>query len=35
LHTVIAMTVVNVHLPTGKAVKIADDVRAFLEGIPG
>ena len=34
LHTVIAMTVVNVHLPTGKAVAIADDVRGFLERIP-
>lgn len=31
LHTVIVMTVVNVHLPTGTAVEIADDVRAFLE----
>ena len=31
LHTVIEMTVVNVHLPTGKAVAIADDVRGFLE----
>ena len=35
LHTVIVMTVVNVHLPTGKAVRIADDVRGFLERIPG
>jgi YbgC/YbaW family acyl-CoA thioester hydrolase len=34
LHTVIAMTVVNVHLPTGKAVAIADDVRRFLKQIP-
>lgn len=34
LHTVIMMTIVNVHLPTGKAVAIADDVRAFLEKIP-
>jgi acyl-CoA thioester hydrolase len=31
LHTVITMVVVNVHLPTGKPVPIAGEVRAFLQ----
>jgi YbgC/YbaW family acyl-CoA thioester hydrolase len=34
LHTVIDMTIVNVHLPTGTALPIADDVRGFLERLP-
>ncbi|HEX4694518.1 thioesterase family protein [Sphingomonas sp.] len=35
LHTVITMVVVNVHLPTGKPIAIASDVRAFLEKLAG
>jgi acyl-CoA thioester hydrolase len=31
LHTVIEMVSVNVHLPSGKAVRIADEMRVFLE----
>ncbi|KQM67585.1 4-hydroxybenzoyl-CoA thioesterase [Sphingomonas sp. Leaf17] len=31
LHAVITMVIVNVHLPTGRPVPIADPVRAFLE----
>ena len=34
LHTKIDMVIVNVHLPTGKAVPIADEVRTFLEALP-
>ncbi len=30
LHAVIVMTIVNVHLPTGRPVPVADDVRGFL-----
>jgi YbgC/YbaW family acyl-CoA thioester hydrolase len=34
LHTAIGMTIVNVHLPTGTALPIGDDVRGFLERLP-
>ncbi|WP_443025389.1 acyl-CoA thioesterase [Sphingomonas sp. RB3P16] len=34
LHTAITMVIVNVHLPTGKPLPIADDVRAYLERLP-
>ena len=33
LHAVITMVIVNVHLPTGRPVPIADPVRAFLEAL--
>ena len=33
LHAVINMVIVNVHLPTGRPVPIADPVRAFLEAL--
>ena len=35
VHTKIEMVIVNVHLPTGKAVAIAPEVRACLEALPG
>ena len=35
LHTKIEMVIVNVHLPTGKSLPIAPEVRAFLEALPG
>ena len=34
LHTVIDMVIVNVHLPSGQPMPIADPVRAFLEALP-
>jgi YbgC/YbaW family acyl-CoA thioester hydrolase len=34
LHAVVTMVIVNVHLPTGTPLPIADEVRAFLEGLP-
>lgn len=34
LHAAITMVIVNVHLPTGKPLPIADDVRAYLEQLP-
>ena len=34
LHTVIDMVIVNVHLPSGQPMAIADPVRAFLEALP-
>ena len=34
LHSVIVMTSVNVHLPTGRPVPLLPEVRAFLEGLP-
>ena len=34
LHAAIDMTIVNVHLPTGTALPIADEVRRFLERLP-
>ena len=34
LHSRIDMVIVNVHLPTGKPLAIADEVRAFLERLP-
>ena len=34
LHTVIDMVIVNVHLPSGQPMPIADPVRAFLEVLP-
>lgn len=34
LHAKIDMVIVNVHLPTGKPIAIADDVRAFLGALP-
>lgn len=34
LHTVIDMVIVNVHLPSGQPMPIADPVRAFFEGLP-
>ena len=34
LHTKIEMVIVNVHLPTGKSLPIAPEVRAFLEALP-
>ena len=33
LHAIIMMVIVNVHLPTGRPVPIADPVRAFLEAL--
>ncbi len=33
LHAVITMVIVNVHLPTGRPVPIADPVRAFLAAL--
>lgn len=33
LHTIVTMTTVNVHLPTGRPLPIAGAVRAFLEGV--
>ena len=35
VHTKIEMVIVNVHLPTGKSLPIAPEVRAFLEALPG
>ena len=35
VHTRIQMVSVNVHLPTGKSLPIAPEVRAFLEGLAG
>lgn len=34
LHSVIDMVIVNVHLPSGQPMPIADPVRAFLEALP-
>jgi acyl-CoA thioester hydrolase len=34
LHTVIDMVIVNVHLPSGQPMPIADPVRAFFEALP-
>ena len=34
LHTVIDMVIVNVHLPSGQPMPIADPVRAFIEALP-
>lgn len=34
LHSVILMTSVNVHLPTGRPVALLPEVRAFLERLP-
>ena len=34
LHTVIDMVIVNVHLPSGQPMPIADPIRAFLEALP-
>ena len=34
LHASVTMVIVNVHLPTGTPVPIADEVRAFLEALP-
>lgn len=34
LHTVIDMVIVNVHLPSGQPLPIADPVRAFFEALP-
>jgi acyl-CoA thioester hydrolase len=35
LYTKIEMVIVNVHLPTGKSLPVAPEVRAFLEALPG
>ena len=34
LHTVIAMTSVNVDLATGKSAPLSDDIRAYLDALP-
>ena len=34
LHTVIDMVIVNVHLPSGQPMPIADPVRAFFQALP-